>query len=442
MSRYLFTSESVSEGHPDKMCDQISDAVLDAAIAEDPRSRVACETLCKTGFVVIAGEITTRAKNLDFGRIARGVIKDIGYTDSSMGFDADTCGVLIAVEPQSPDISQGVTEGEGLFKEQGAGDQGLMFGYACDETPELMPAPIMYSHELVANLAKLRKSKKLSFLRPDSKSQVTIEYENDMPKRIDAVVVSTQHHPDVKHKDLKEAVIELCIKKTLPASLLDAKTKYYVNPTGRFVIGGPYGDAGLTGRKIIVDTYGGMGRHGGGAFSGKDPSKVDRSACYFARYVAKNIVAAGLARRAEVQVAYAIGVAQPVGVYVSTFGTAAIDEAKIAEYVMKNFDFRPKALIEELDLLRPIYRSTAAYGHFGRAEFPWEQTNRAEAMAQALLGKSALHVSRAPGSKAKASSKKAATKAEPSAKAAKGSKKSAAAPAAKASASKSSRKKG
>jgi S-adenosylmethionine synthetase len=389
MSRYLFTSESVSEGHPDKMCDQISDAVLDAALAEDPRSRVACECLCKTGFVAIAGEITTKAKNLDFGKLARGAIKDIGYTDSSMGFDAETCGVLIAVEPQSPDISQGVTEGEGLHKEQGAGDQGLMFGYACDETQELMPAPIMYAHELMLNLSKLRKSNKLSFLRPDSKSQVTIEYENDRPKRIDAVVVSTQHSPEVKHKDLKEAVIELCIKKTLPASLLDAKTKYYVNPTGRFVIGGPFGDAGLTGRKIIVDTYGGMGRHGGGAFSGKDPSKVDRSACYFARYVAKNIVAAGLARRCEVQVAYAIGVAQPVGVYVSTFGTGALEDEKIAAYVMKNFDFRPKALIDELDLLRPIYRKTAAYGHFGRSEFPWESVARAEEMAQALLGKSA-----------------------------------------------------
>jgi len=428
MSRYLFTSESVSEGHPDKMCDQISDAVLDAALSEDPRSRVACETLCKTGFVVIAGEITTRAKNLDFGKVARGVIKDIGYTDSSMGFDADTCGVLIAVEPQSPDISQGVTEGEGLFKEQGAGDQGLMFGYACDETPELMPAPIMYAHELVANLAKLRKSKKLSFLRPDSKSQVTIEYENDMPKRIDAVVVSTQHSADVKYKDLKEAVLELCIKKTLPAKLLDNKTKYYVNPTGRFVIGGPYGDAGLTGRKIIVDTYGGMGRHGGGAFSGKDPSKVDRSACYFARYVAKHIVAAGLARRAEVQVAYAIGVAQPVGVYVNTFGTAVIDESKIAEYVMKNFDFRPKALIEELDLLRPIYRATAAYGHFGNPSYPWEQTPRAEAMAQALLSKPALYASKpAKASKAKPSTTKPAAKAktDPEAKATSSSKKAA-----------------
>jgi S-adenosylmethionine synthetase len=413
MSRYLFTSESVSEGHPDKMCDQISDAVLDAALSEDPKSRVACESLCKTGFIVLAGEITTAAKNLDFGKIARGVVKDIGYTDSSMGFDADTCGVLIAVEPQSPDISQGVTEGEGLHKEQGAGDQGLMFGYACDETPELMPAPIMYAHELVENLAKLRKTKKLNFLRPDSKSQVTIEYEDDKPKRIDAVVVSTQHSPDVKHKDLKEAVIELCIKKTLPANLLDAKTKYFVNPTGRFVIGGPYGDAGLTGRKIIVDTYGGMGRHGGGAFSGKDPSKVDRSACYFARYVAKNIVAAGLARRCEVQVAYAIGVAQPVGVYVSTFGTGVIDEEKIAAYVMKNFDFRPKALIDELDLLRPIYRATAAYGHFGRSEFPWESTARAEAMAQALLGKPAVFGQKATK---KGSTTKPAVKPEPAAK--------------------------
>jgi S-adenosylmethionine synthetase len=276
MSRYLFTSESVSEGHPDKLCDQVSDAVLDAALTEDPRSRVACETLCKTGFIVVAGEITTQAKNLDFGKIARNVVTDIGYTDSAMGFDATTCAVLIAVEPQSPDISQGVTEGQGLFKDQGAGDQGLMFGYACDETPELMPAPIMYAHELVLNLAKVRKAKKLNFLRPDSKSQVTVEYDNDRPARIDAVVVSTQHSPEVKYKDLKEAVMELVIKKSLPANLLDNKTKYFVNPTGRFVIGGPYGDAGLTGRKIIVDTYGGMGRHGGGAFSGKDPTKVDR----------------------------------------------------------------------------------------------------------------------------------------------------------------------
>jgi len=407
MSRYLFTSESVSEGHPDKLCDQVSDAVLDAAITEDPKSRVACETLCKTGFIVVAGEITTKAKNLDFGKIARNVVSDIGYTDSAMGFDATTCAVLIAVEPQSPDISQGVTEGQGLFKDQGAGDQGLMFGYACDETPELMPAPIMYAHELVLNLAKIRKSKKLSFLRPDSKSQVTVEYENDRPVRIDAIVVSTQHSPDVKYKDLKDAVMELVIKKSLPVRLLDNKTKYFVNPTGRFVIGGPYGDAGLTGRKIIVDTYGGMGRHGGGAFSGKDPSKVDRSACYYARYVAKNIVASGAARRVEVQVAYAIGVAQPVGVYVNTFGTAEVDEGKIAAYVKKNFDFRPKALIDELDLLRPIYRQTAAYGHFGRSEFSWERMDHSEAMAHALLGTSARY---AQSSVKKSASAKASKK--------------------------------
>jgi S-adenosylmethionine synthetase len=410
MSRYLFTSESVSEGHPDKLCDQVSDAILDAAITEDPKSRVACETLCKTGFIVVAGEITTQAKNLDFGKIARNVVADIGYTDSAMGFDATTCAVLVAVEPQSPDISQGVTEGQGLFKDQGAGDQGLMFGYACDETPELMPAPIMYAHELVLNLAKVRKAKKLSFLRPDSKSQVTVEYENDRPARIDAVVVSTQHSPDVKYKDLKEAVMELVIRKSLPSHLLDNKTKYFVNPTGRFVIGGPYGDAGLTGRKIIVDTYGGMGRHGGGAFSGKDPSKVDRSACYYARYVAKNIVASGVARRVEVQVAYAIGVAQPVGVYVNTFGTSEIDEGKLAEYVKKNFDFRPKALIEELDLLRPIYRQTAAYGHFGRTEFSWEQADHAEAMAQTLLGTSARFVQKAAKKPAPAKTAKKATK--------------------------------
>jgi S-adenosylmethionine synthetase len=387
MSRYLFTSESVSEGHPDKMCDQISDAVLDAALAADKHSRVACETLCKTGFVVVAGEMTTKAR-LDFARIARDVIRDIGYTSSGMGFDWETCGVLTAIEPQSPDISQGVTEGQGMFKEQGAGDQGLMFGYACDETPELMPAPIMYAHDLVRCLAQVRKSGKVDFLRPDSKSQVTVEYEDDRPRRIETVVVSTQHSPDVKHKQLKEAVMELCIKKTIPARLLDKNTKYFVNPTGRFVIGGPFGDAGLTGRKIIVDTYGGAGRHGGGAFSGKDPSKVDRSACYYARYVAKNIVAAGLARRVEVQVAYAIGVARPVGVYVHTFGTGKLDDEKLQKYVAERFDFRPKALIDELDLLRPIFRKTAAYGHFGRKEFSWEKTDRAAELSD-LLGSGA-----------------------------------------------------
>ncbi len=442
MSRYLFTSESVSEGHPDKMCDQISDAVLDAALAQDPRSRVACETLCKTGFIVLAGEITTTAK-LDFGQLARGVVADIGYTDSAMGFDGGSCGVLVAIEPQSPDISQGVTEGAGLYKEQGAGDQGLMFGYACDETPELMPATLMYSHQLVQRLAQLRKSNKLDFLRPDSKSQVTIEYENDRPKRIDTVVVSTQHSPDVKLKDLTDAVMEECVKKSLPAHLLDKKTIYHINPTGRFVVGGPFGDAGLTGRKIIVDTYGGVGRHGGGAFSGKDPSKVDRSACYYARYVAKNIVAAGLARRAEVQVAYAIGVARPVGIYVTTFGTETVPAEKIEAYVRANFDFRPKALIEELDLLRPIYRPTAAYGHFGRSEFPWERLDRAEDMAQELLGTSALYKDKAPKAKAapaKAAPAKASKKPAPAAKAppAKASKKPA--PAAKAAPAKASKK--
>jgi S-adenosylmethionine synthetase len=382
---YLFTSESVTEGHPDKVCDAVSDAVLDAALAGDKTSRVACETLCKTGFVVVAGEITTKS-TIDFGKLARQAIKDIGYTDSSMGFDYNTCGVLIAVEPQSPDISQGVTEGEGMFKEQGAGDQGLMFGYASDETPELMPAPITYAHALAKQLAAVRKAGKVDFLRPDGKSQVTVEYENDQPKRIETVVVSTQHSESVKHKTLKEAVMELVVKKSLPKHLLDSKTKYFINPTGRFVIGGPFGDAGLTGRKIIVDTYGGMGRHGGGAFSGKDPSKVDRSACYYARYVAKNIVAAGLARKCEVQVAYAIGVAQPMGVYVHTFGTGKVEDEKLAKYVIDNFDMRPRALIEELNLLRPIYRPTAAYGHFGRSEFTWEKTDRAAKLASDLLG--------------------------------------------------------
>ena len=424
MSSYLFTSESVTEGHPDKICDAVSDAVLDAALAGDRMSRVACETLCKTGFVVVAGEITTKS-NIDFGKLARRVIKDIGYTDSSMGFDYETCGVLTAIEPQSPDISQGVTEGEGMFKEQGAGDQGLMFGYACDETPELMPAPIMYAHALSRTLAAVRKANKVNFLRPDGKSQVTVEYENDRPKRIETVVVSSQHSPDVKHKDLKEAVMELVVKKALPKNLLDSKTKYFINPTGRFVIGGPFGDAGLTGRKIIVDTYGGMGRHGGGAFSGKDPSKVDRSACYYARFVAKNIVAAGLASRCEVQVAYAIGVAKPMGVYVHTFGTGKVDDQKLAAYVTEHFDMRPRALIEELDLLRPIYQPTSSYGHFGRDDFSWESTERAAQLASDLLGvklakpAKAAPASKAPASKAsakpaKSNGKKAAKAAPPS----------------------------
>jgi len=412
MSSYLFTSESVTEGHPDKVCDAISDAVLDAALAGDKYSRVACETLVKTGFVVIAGEITTKS-SIDFGKIARKAIKDIGYTSSDIGFDADTCGILIAVEPQSPDISQGVTEGQGLHKDQGAGDQGLMFGYACDETPELMPAPIMYAHQLSKQLAAVRKKGSVDFLRPDGKSQVTVEYENDVPKRIETVVVSTQHGPEVKHKALKEAVMELVIKKALPKHLLDSKTKYFVNPTGRFVVGGPCGDAGLTGRKIIVDTYGGMGRHGGGAFSGKDPSKVDRSACYYARFVAKNIVAAGLAKKCEVQVAYAIGVAQPMGVYVQTFGTGKLDDETLAAYVMKNFDMRPRALIEELDLLRPVYQPTSSYGHFGRPEFTWEKTDRAKKLAADLLGPSAKTNGAKPnGASASAPAKKAKGKAQ------------------------------
>ncbi len=389
MTGYLFTSESVTEGHPDKICDAISDSVLDAILKDDPRARVACETMVKTGYAIVAGEITTKAR-IDIPTIARQAIREIGYTDSDMGFDANTCAVLTAVEQQSPDISQGVTAGKGLYKEQGAGDQGLMFGYACDETKELMPMPIQLAHRLAQRLAAVRKNGKLPWLRPDGKTQVTIEYgENQTPKRIDAIVVSTQHEESVSHKTLTQAVIEKVVKPTLPANMIDKNTKYWINPTGRFVQGGPFADAGLTGRKIIVDSYGGMGRHGGGAFSGKDPSKVDRSACYFARYVAKNIVAAKIARRCEVQVAYAIGVAKPVGVYVTTFGTGVVDDAKIAAAVQRMFDFRPAALIETLDLLRPIYRPTAAYGHFGRTEktFSWEKTDRAAELADALLPK-------------------------------------------------------
>jgi S-adenosylmethionine synthetase len=386
MSRYLFTSESVTEGHPDKLCDAVSDSVLDACLAQDPTSRVACETFCKTGFVIVGGEITTRA-TVDFGRLARQAIKDIGYAGSEMGFDWETCAVMTAIEPQSPDISQGVTEGEGLFKEQGAGDQGLMFGFACDETPELMPAPIMYAHRLTERLAAVRKKEEVDFLRPDGKSQVTVEYEGDRPKRIETVVLSTQHSPDVSYETLKDAVMELVVRKAVPSKLIDKQTKFFINPTGRFVIGGPFGDAGLTGRKIIVDTYGGMGRHGGGAFSGKDPSKVDRSAAYYARYVAKNIVASGIARRCEVQVAYAIGVAQPVGVHVNTFGTGKVDDETLGDYIAATFDMRPRSIIEQLNLLRPIYRETAAYGHFGRKGFPWEKTNRAKQIAKDLSGR-------------------------------------------------------
>src|SRR5438132_4603304 len=375
---FLFTSESVSEGHPDKLCDQISDAILDAHLAGDPDSRVACESLAKTGMVVVAGEIISKAK-VSYGDIVRDVIRDIGYTDSSMGFDGNTCAILTVVEQQSPDISQGVTEGEGLHKEQGAGDQGMMFGYACDETPELMPFPIQMAHSLVKYLAKIRKGGEAYFLRPDSKSQVTVEYRNGKPVKVQSVVISTQHSPEVEYAKLKETIIDGVIKAVIPAEYLDRSTVYHVNPTGRFVVGGPQGDCGLTGRKIIVDTYGGMGRHGGGAFSGKDPSKVDRSAAYMARYVAKNIVAAELAQKCEVQLAYVIGVADPVSVTVDTFDTGKIDQDKISELIRENFQLTPRGIIESLDLRRPIYRKTASYGHFGRnePEFSWEKTDKA-----------------------------------------------------------------
>jgi S-adenosylmethionine synthetase len=392
MSDFLFTSESVTEGHPDKLCDAVSDGVLDAVMKEDPHGRVACETVAKTGFVMLAGEITTSAK-LDFPVIAREVIKEIGYDSSDAGFDWKTCGVLVAVERQSPDIAQGV-DGKGVYTkdELGAGDQGMMFGYACDETPELMPMPIQLAHKLTKRLADVRKKKVVDFFRPDGKSQVTIRYdENHQPVAIDTVVISTQHTESVKYKTLKEAVMEEVIRPVLPAALVSAKTKYFINPTGRFVVGGPMGDSGLTGRKIIVDTYGGMGRHGGGAFSGKDPSKVDRSACYYARYIAKNVVAAGLARRCEVQLAYAIGVAEPVSLLVQTFGTGTLPETRIAEIVRANFDARPGALIRHLDLRRPIFRKTAAYGHFGRtdADFTWERTDKAATLKDQARGTSA-----------------------------------------------------
>jgi S-adenosylmethionine synthetase len=383
---FLFTSESVSEGHPDKMCDQISDAILDAHLSADPDSRVACEALTKTGMVVVAGEITSKAK-VSYNEIVREVVKEIGYTDSAMGFDGDTCAIITAVERQSPDISQGVTEGEGLHKEQGAGDQGMMFGYACDETPELMPFPIQMAHSLVKYLAKIRKGGEAPFLRPDSKSQVTVEYRDGRPARVTSVVVSTQHAPEVEYAKLRETVIDGVIRAVVPADYLDKNTVYHVNPTGRFVVGGPQGDCGLTGRKIIVDTYGGMGRHGGGAFSGKDPSKVDRSAAYMARYIAKNIVAAKLARRCEVQLAYVIGVAEPVSIAVDTFDTGAIAEKDLARIIREVFNLTPKGIIQTLDLKRPIYRSTAAYGHFGRVPengyFTWERTDKVEALKKA-----------------------------------------------------------
>ena len=381
MPRRLFSSESVTEGHPDKVCDKVSDAVLDALLAGDKHSRVACETLVKTGYVNLAGEVTT-STYVDLPAVVRKTIRDIGYTSSDMGFDADSCGVLVAIEAQSADIALGV-DGKGVYtQEQGAGDQGMMFGYACTETPELMPLPISLAHKLTRRLAYVRKRETDSMLRPDGKSQVTVEYEGDKPKRVDTVVVSTQHRADVGYDRLKEFVMEEVIKPIVPAELLDAQTKYFVNPTGRFVIGGPMGDSGLTGRKIIVDTYGGMGRHGGGAFSGKDPSKVDRSAAYYARFIAKNLVAAGLATRCEVQLAYAIGVAEPVSILVDTFGTGKVDEDRLSAIVSKHFDARPGRIIEELDLLRPIYAKTAAYGHFGREEagFTWENTSKVDAL--------------------------------------------------------------
>jgi S-adenosylmethionine synthetase len=373
---YLFTSESVTEGHPDKMADQISDAVLDACVAKDPLSRVACETLLKTGYVMIAGEITTEAF-VDFPKLARETVKRIGYTSGEMGFDAHTCAVIVAVDEQSRDIGQGVDTG-------GAGDQGMMFGYACDETPELMPAPIQYAHAVTRQLAKARRAG-LDFLRPDGKSQVTVEYRGGKVARIDTVVVSTQHSADVSNKKLHAAVRDEVIARALPKKLVDKKTRIFINPTGRFVIGGPMGDTGLTGRKIIVDTYGGMGRHGGGAFSGKDPSKVDRSAAYMGRYIAKNVVAAGLASRCEIQVSYAIGVADPVSVMVETFGTGKVEDDRIAAAVRTVFGLTPKAIIEGLDLRRPIYEKTAAYGHFGRSEkeFTWERTDRKDALRDA-----------------------------------------------------------
>ncbi len=388
MSRYRFTSESVTEGHPDKVCDAISDAILDGILAQDPAGRVACEALAKTGMVIVAGEITTSAW-VDIPVVVRDTVRDIGYTHSTMGFDADTCAVITAIEKQSPDISQGVTEGEGLHKEQGAGDQGLMFGYATDETDNLMPAPIDYAHRLARRLSEVRKQQKVDFLRPDGKTQVTLEYDGDVPVRVDAIVVSSQHDEQVKYKTLREAIIDLVVERVIPKKLLDKNTKLHINPTGRFVVGGPLGDCGLTGRKIIVDTYGGMGRHGGGAFSGKDPSKVDRSACYYARYVAKNIVASGVARRCELQVAYAIGVAQPVGVRIDTFGTGKVSDERLEKYVLEKFDLRPKAIIQELGLLAPIYRPTAAYGHFGRSEFSWERTILAPQIADDLLPRAA-----------------------------------------------------
>jgi len=375
--RTLFTSESVTEGHPDKIADQISDAILDAVLAEDPVGRVACETLVTTGLAMISGEITTKTY-VDFPSIVRNTIREIGYTRAKYGFDSETCAVISSIDPQSPDIAQGVDTG-------GAGDQGLMFGFAVRETPELMPLPIMLAHKLARRLTDVRKSNELDFLRPDGKSQVTIEYEGKRPVRVSAIVISTQHSPNVSHRDLSEAVIEKVIKPVVPGELLDKDTKFHINPTGKFVIGGPQGDTGLTGRKIIVDTYGGRGRHGGGAFSGKDPTKVDRSACYMARYIAKNLVAAGVADECEVQLAYAIGVADPVSIYVDTFGTGKVEQSTLVNLVREHFQMTPRGIIESLQLRRPIFKKTAAYGHFGRTEpeFTWEATDKAEALRAA-----------------------------------------------------------
>ena len=381
MSNFLFTSESVSEGHPDKVADAISDAVLDAVLAQDKHGRVAAETMVATGLVVMAGQITTNA-NVNYSDLARDVIKRIGYDDSAMGFDYRSCAVLTAFDKQSQDIKQGVDEGSGMDLEQGAGDQGLMYGFACDETPQLMPVPIYYAHRLMERQSEMRRDGRLPWLRPDAKSQVSVRYVDGKPHHIDTVVISTQHREDISHEPLTESVIEEIVKPVLPKELITKETKYLINPTGRFVIGGPLGDTGLTGRKIIVDTYGGYSRHGGGAFSGKDPSKVDRSAAYAARYVAKNIVAAGLAKKCEIQVAYAIGVARPVSVLVETFGTGRIPDEKIAKLVEKHFDLRPKGIIHSLNLLRPIYAKTAAYGHFGRdePEFTWEAADKVSAL--------------------------------------------------------------
>ena len=382
MKDYLFTSESVTEGHPDKVADQISDSILDNILEQDPKGRVACETLVTTGLVFIAGEITTTCY-VDMPRIVRETVQDIGYNSSTMGFDWETCSVITSIDQQSADIAQGVN-GKGLFKDQGAGDQGLMFGYACDETPELMPMPICYAHKLTKRLAQVRKNGSLDFLRPDGKSQITIQYENGNPKRVEAVVIAAQHSPDVSYAKLKEAIIEEVIKKVVPKKMINGDTKYLINTTGRFVVGGPMGDAGLTGRKIIVDTYGGQGSHGGGCFSGKDPSKVDRSASYMARHVAKNIVAAGLAKKCEVQLAYSIGVAQPVSVLVDGFGTETIPRERISSIVSEVFDLRPAPIIKYLDLLRPIFKKTACYGHFGRndPDFTWEKTNMVDTLAE------------------------------------------------------------